>query len=254
MLGRKHRVTNEQFKECAENAHRYISKEHIDYKADIAKQYIADFCRSKNVAYAWSGGKDSIVLESLCKDAGIDHGLFVRCNLEYTSFLQWVDENKPNDVEVYNSGHDLNWLVENPQFLFPKGKLLFQWYYLYRNKSQNKWYKKNRLDVMCFGRRKIDGNNIGKDGIRIKRDGQVNFSPIYDWSHEEVFAYITYHKLSVPPIYEWEEGYNQGTHPWNELTEKNVNDNWRRIYAIEPEIVINASQYFDSAKKYLDSR
>lgn len=255
MLGRKQNITNEQFRECAENAHKYITREQLDQKIEQTIKRISDFCMGKNVAYAWSGGKDSIVLADICQKAGINQGVFGRCNLEYSEFISWAMENKPNSVKVYNSGQDLKWLAEHQQFLFPQGKNLSQWYHLVQHACENRYYKDNNLDIICLGRRKIDGNFTGKNGVTKKANGQVIFAPIYDWSHEEIFAYITYKDLAMPPIYDWEDGYKEGTHAWNETKMgKNISDSWRRVYDIEPQIVICASQYFDSAKQYLDSK
>jgi 3'-phosphoadenosine 5'-phosphosulfate sulfotransferase (PAPS reductase)/FAD synthetase len=42
----------------------------------------------------------------------------------------------------------------------------------------------------------------------------VRYSPMRAWSHELVFAFVHYYGLALPPIYEWEEGFKAGTHPW----------------------------------------
>lgn len=49
----------------------------------------------KKSAYAWSAGKDSIVLGHLCEQAGITDSMIAVCNLEYPAFMAWVDGNKP---------------------------------------------------------------------------------------------------------------------------------------------------------------
>lgn len=255
MLGRKQNITNEQFRECAKNAHKYITREQLNQKIEQTIKRISDFCASKNAAYAWSGGKDSLVLSELCQKAGIEQGVFCMCSLDYQCFIDWTDKYKPEGIFVYDSGYDLEWLAKNQQYLFPQGDYLFRWYQMYRWTPEKKYYKNNNLDILCFGRRNIEGNRTGKNGIATNKNGDVSFSPLYDWSHEEIFAYITYYNVTMPPVYDWEDGYVQGTHPWNEIHfGKDVNDYWRKIYNIEPEIVIDASQYFDSAKQYLDSK
>lgn len=123
MLGRKQNITNEQFKEVAQNAHKHISREQLAQKTEITLNRISQFCKSRNAAYAWSGGKDSIVLAHICQQAGISQGVFGRCNLEFTAFIQWAEQNLPNGVLIYNSGQDLEWLSKHAQFLFPKGKI-----------------------------------------------------------------------------------------------------------------------------------
>ena len=37
--------------------------------------------------------------------------------------------------------------------------------------------------------------------------GITRFSPLSDWSHEHILAFIHYHQLPLPPIYGWANGY-----------------------------------------------
>ena len=63
--------------------------------------------QKKTVAVSWSGGKDSIVLEHLCRGLEIKKNFWVRCNLEYQQVIDWVKQNAPEDLEIVNTGQDL---------------------------------------------------------------------------------------------------------------------------------------------------
>ncbi len=58
----------------------------------------------------------------------------------------------------------------------------------------------------------------------------------------------------MPPCYNWIRGFRVGTGSWPARqwcgTEKK---GWDEVYSIDKSIVINASQKFDRAKRYLDS-
>jgi hypothetical protein len=66
-------------------------------------------------------------------------------------------------------------------------------------------------------------------------------------------AYIHYYNLSLPPIYNWKNGYLCGTHPWpaRQWT-KSIENGWREIYEIDKAIVENAAQHIDSARVFME--
>ena len=64
--------------------------------------------------------------------------------------------------------------------------------------------------------------------MRFPKYGGMLYSPIYDWSHELLFAYLHYNQISLPFIYKWERGFYYGTHLWVER------DSWEEVYATRP--------------------
>ena len=98
-----------------------------------------------------------------------------------------------------------------------------------------------------------DGNYVGKgDNIYTNSQGVTRYSPLSDWTHEQVLAYIHYYNLAMPPIYDWKNGYLCGTHPWPARQWTGSTENaWSEIYEIDSSIVNEAAEYFESAKAFL---
>ena len=207
----------------------------------------------RKTAYAWSAGKDSIVLGHLCEQAGITDSMIAVCNLEYPAFMAWVENNKPQGCQVMNSGQDLAWLQKHPNMLFPRNSALTgRWFSIVQHKLQSDYFREHNLDMLLLGRRRADGNYTGKDGLYTNGQGVTRFSPLYDWPHEYILAYIHYHQLALPPIYQWQDGFVRGTHPWPARTGTNSEEQgWQEVYAIDPGIVEQAADYLPGAAAFL---
>lgn len=256
MLGKKQRVTNEAWIEVLEKIEQLVSKEELDEKVRQTVEEIKIETKGKKAAFAWSAGKDSLVLEQICYMAGINSCVLVISNLEYQAFLEWVEAHKPAELEIINTGQDLEWVAKHPQMLFPQeSKTAAQWFHIVQHRGQAKYYKAKDLDVLLLGRRRADGNYVGK-GSNIYTDGKgvARYSPLADWSHEEILAFIHYYEVPVPPIYEWKNGYLCGTHPWaaRQWT-GSVENGWKEVYEIEPDIVQKAAEVIPSAKEFLNN-
>lgn len=256
MLGKKQRVTNEAWIEVLEKIEQLVTKEELDEKVRQTVEEIKAKAEGKNAAFAWSAGKDSLVLEQICYMAGINSCVLVISNLEYKAFLEWVEAHKPAELEIINTGQDLEWLAKHQQMLFPQNsQIASQWFHIVQHRGQAKYYKAKDLDVLLLGRRRADGNYVGK-GSNIYTDGKgvTRYSPLADWSHEDILAFIHYYEVPVPPIYEWKNGYLCGTHPWaaRQWT-GSVENGWKEVYEIEPDIVQNAAEVIPSAKEFLNN-
>ncbi len=258
MLKRKQNLKQEDWlKAINEVKQRLKDKSYIYSVLELARN-TADEIRmktqNKNVAVAWSGGKDSIVLWEIAKKAEIKKVFWVRCNLEYPDMLKWVEENKPGNLIIYNTGQDMNWLIKNQDMIFPQDAVTgAKWFKIVQHTGQEKAYKEHNLDMILLGRRRIDGNYTGKNGVYTNKKGITRYSPLYKWSHEDIFAFLEINKISLPPFYYWDNGFTVGTGPWpaRQWT-KSVMDGWRIMFGIDKNIVINASKYINSAKKYME--
>lgn len=216
VLGRKQRIKNSDWIEIFDKIEQLITKKELDQLVDKTIQDIKAKTKGKKAAYAWSGGKDSLVLGEICRRAGISSCVLVISNLEYKAFTQWVEDNKPPELSIINTGQDIKWLVTHPHMLFPQdSKYAAQWFHIVQHRGQAKYYKENNLDMLLLGRRRADGNYVGKgDNIYTNSQGVTRYSPLSNWTHEQVLAYIHYYNLAMPPIYDWKNGYLCGTHPW----------------------------------------
>jgi hypothetical protein len=136
--------------------------------------------------------------------------------------------------------------------LFPKdSKTAAQWFHIVQHRGQAKYYKDKGLDMLLLGRRRADGNYVGKgDNIYTNGDGITRYSPLADWTHEEILAYIHYYGCALPPIYGWKNGYLCGTHSWPARQWTNGNG-WQEVFEIEPQIIEEAAKYFPEAKAIL---
>jgi len=255
-LGRKQRIQNSAWLEAVGNIEKMVAREDLEERISRAVGEIKEKTAGKKAAFAWSGGKDSLVLEKICHMADIKNCVLVVCNLEYKAFLQWVEEHKPEGLAVENTGQDIKWLAAHPQMLFPQdSKTAAQWFHIVQHRGQAKYYKANTLDMMLLGRRRADGNYVGKgDNIYTNGQGITRYSPLADWSHEEILAFIHYYNVDIPPIYGWHNGYLCGTHPWaaRQWT-GSVENGWKEVYEIDRSVVMEAAEYIPSAKTFLES-
>lgn len=254
-LGRKQRIKNSDWIEAFRKIEQTVSRKELDQLVNKTVKEIKEKTKGKKAAYAWSGGKDSLVLGEICRMAGIIPCVLVICNLEYKVFIEWIEEHKPPELSIINTGQDMKWLAAHPQMLFPQdSKFAAQWFSIIQHRGQAKYYKENQLDMLLLGRRRADGNYVGKvSNIYTNKQGVTRYSPLSEWTHEQILAFIHYHSLEMPPIYEWKNGYLCGTHAWpaRQWT-GSIENAWAEIYDIDRSIVTEAASYFQSAKKFLE--
>lgn len=253
-LGRKQRISNDAWLEAISGIEEKVSVQEIQDISARALKAIREATVGKKAAYAWSAGKDSIVLGSLCEAAEVHDSMIGVCNLEYPAFMQWVEQNKPAGCEIINTKQDLSWLADHPEMLFPQDSATAaRWFHIVQHRAQRIYFKEHSLDILLLGRRKADGNYVGKDSnFYTDRTGVTRFSPLADWKHEHILAYIHYNNLPLPPIYGWKNGYLCGTHPWPARQWTGSEENgWREIYDIDPSIVETAASAIPNAAQFL---
>lgn len=254
ILGRKQKETDDlRWRYVAEHIEEYVNKFEVMEIAEKTKENIRTMTEGKNVAFAWSGGKDSIVLADLCKKAGVSKCVFAHTKLEYPEFLRWCLEHKPENCEVINTKQDITWLIEHPEMLFPQGTAQQKWYQIVQRKAFTEYFFREKLDMLIVGHRKADGNVVGTNGLIEKKSGEKRWAAIAEWPHEMILAYIHYNRLDLPPIYGWKRGYRCGTHPWpSRMGMPSVEQGYREVYEIDPSIVINAAEKLESARLFLE--
>jgi len=253
MLKKKQAQTNDDWLVAVRHIRETVSQDEIEKAVLSAVSEIRQVTAGKNVAYAWSGGKDSIVLSKLCEMAGIHNSMFAHSELEYPEFLSWCMKHKPDGCTVMNVGPDLDWLAEHPEMLFPrKSRTVYRWYCIVQQKGIREYFREHKLDMMLVGHRNADGNHTGTTHIITNREGVTRYSPMARWPHEYILAAIEYYGLELPPIYGWKNGYRNGTHSWPcRLYVDSVKQGYQEVYEIDPSIVMKAAEKLGSARAFL---
>ena len=127
--GRKQRIKNSDWIDAFGKIAQLVSKKELDQLVEKTVKDIKKKTKGKKAAYAWSGGKDSLVLGELCQRAGITPCILVICNLEYKAFIEWLEGHKPPELSIINTGQDMKWLFSHLQMLFPQdSKFAARWF------------------------------------------------------------------------------------------------------------------------------
>ena len=151
VLGKKQSIRNEDWLKAVKRIEELVSREELDEKVRSTIDEIQHTTGGKKAAYAWSAGKDSLVLGEICRRAGIVDCMMGICSLEYPAFMKWVDKHKPKELEIINTGQDLEWLSEHPSMLFPQDSATAaKWFSIVQHRAQAKYYKENNLDAVSY--------------------------------------------------------------------------------------------------------
>lgn len=94
-LGRKQSISNEAWLEAVATIESAVPRRELDDLVAVTIEDIRATVGQKKAAYAWSAGKDSVVLGKLCEAAGVTDSMIGVCDLEYPAFMAWVNEHKP---------------------------------------------------------------------------------------------------------------------------------------------------------------
>ncbi|MBO6303964.1 MAG: phosphoadenosine phosphosulfate reductase family protein [Selenomonadaceae bacterium] len=232
----------------------YVSQKDVEIATQIVRQRILSMAAGRRVAYSWSGGKDSLVIADICQSVGITKCQCILTDVEYPAWEAFMKLNAPPGCEMINIGFDLRYLQEHEEMIFPKGKEMQKWHKMVQQNNFISYMKRENLDIVILGHRIIDGNICGAGGVRKSSHGGILYSPIFDWSHELLFAYLFYNNIELPFIYKWKDGFFQGTHYWPSRIANSVEEGYRDVYEIDPSIVIKASKILPSAKRFLEDR
>ena len=207
----------------------------------------------KKSGYGWSGGKDGLVLQKICELAGIKRAVLFITSLEFKDYLDFVEEYKPLYVEVVKTKHDLEWLKNNPNRLFPEtSKERGKYFIEVQRNGLKKYFKDNKLDQVVTGHRNHDGNHCPND-LTINNDGYVQNNIIKDWTHEDVLSFLFYNNIALPKIYYYDYGFIDGTGCYPSITRKGrtIEQMWGYVYKYDEGAVNDASLYIESAKEFL---
>lgn len=230
---------------------------------DVAEQAVARAVEEtlkvigrRSAVYGWSGGKDSQALRVVAEQAGIRRSVLgIIPALEWRGYLDWLPANAPAGLVTYrNEKLTLPWLAAHQQYLFPTtSRLGYFWALESARFAQRRYQDEHRPAFQVFGRRTVDGNVCGKDGITVSR-GLVSYNPLRGWSHELVLAVCHYFGMGLPPVYFYPHGWRAGTGTWSGRRVGSVQRSWEATYAAEPDVVTAAAAHIPSARAWLAGR
>lgn len=261
MLKKKQGVKdNNEWLKAFETCTALHSREHINRLTAKTIDRIRRIAnRYNNICSGWIAGKDSLVLDHILKKSLIPYTpIMWRGVNEWSCMKEWIEENKPKNIifEIIDK-FDFPFLEKHPDYLFCKGNTR-QLLMAEKWKRQNQDIKKHHFDLFIVGRRLKDGNQCGnkENDYTVKKDGYTVFSPLADWTHEELLAYIRYNGISLPPFYKFKRGFLIGSIAMGEWTEyacldKTEDEVWFEIYEIEKGLITNAAKHLTSAKEFL---
>lgn len=263
MLGRRHKTSDKEFWETYQNIEKSVSRQSVEVLSERAIRRIQQVTKGKKTAFAWSGGKDSLVVAHLLQRAGVStRGLLgITAGLEYPEMETWYEQHVPEGVEIVRAPYTLRWLAKHQELIFTLSPPFAQaltgfWADNVWLKPQNVYCEKHGSEMLILGRRRADGNFCGPKedrGLYEAKNHVFRFLPIVDWTQEETIAYMHYYDLHLPPIYHQIHGFKVGTHPWPARQSiVDVDDGWAQVYECDPGIVREAAQYIDGAKRYLE--
>lgn len=255
--GPKRTFTDEAWAFIREHITEIVSDAELDQLEEMtlkrAEEWLKDFERP---LVCWSGGKDSQVLLHLMHRIGLREaiGVFTHPDLEYPTAMRWYNENRPDGCEFVITHHDLTWLSKHPDMLFPTTNAgASRAYQIIQQVHYDRYCREHEFDVVILGRRRKDGNFCPSEPYAPK-GGIYRANVIYDWDHEQTYAYMARYNLPLAPIYDWPDGFLEGTHPWCfRLSRKHhgysEKETWQVIYDIDPDIIDLARPFFPVAQE-----
>lgn len=261
-LKRKHNNAQSSWEDGYNRSTDLYSESHMRSRMLQAAERIASHpVDVDKMFYGWSGGKDSVVLQRVCEIAGVKKSVLGICDrqFEFPAMHDFCIENKPPMCDVYTAAISYDFLENNPKYLFP---------YKYRDRralhprlvihaSWEYCRKKNGCETLLLGHRVKDGNICGDNGLYMGRTGLTKLCPIYDFTHEEVFAAIKYFNLPLAPIYSMPDGYNMGTGPWvyvKPKDEESKDSAMDLVASIDVSVLQNSAPHLSVIREYCDRK
>ena len=257
MLKSKKHNTEEEWRRAYRSARSIVSQSEINEKIIRAVKLIKKETQGKKAFYCWSGGKDAQALRVICELAGITECVMgaPAKELEYPTFNDFIDKHKPNGLHIVRTKIDLDYLEENPEMLFPtEFKYDEKWADIYIRAPWYDYCKEKGAEVIILGNRTQDGNICGKGGVYYK--GELKkVCPMYDFTHEDVFAILQWYNKALPPQYWYKDGFKYGSHPWAKRTamySKNKETPMWELMEIDPTIIPTYARRLTLLREFCD--
>lgn len=257
----KHYVADEKWRHAWDNITSLVTREELDEQFVYpALRRLEAFTKDHPYwIFGWSGGKDSWPIWWLAGQVLPDSkGAFAHYGvLEFPSMSKYFAEHTPPNIMtlVNPRFQNYDWIEEyQDRFLFPKNSKDTYYYATHGTHwAQQQLYSLLKPDAIVLGRRIADGNQTGDDGLMVSRK-RVQYSPIYDWPHEAVLAFMHYYEMPLAPYYGYPNAWSAGTSNWAGLLFKEQLDGWAYLDQCDPELVEKEAPRFVSGREYLAAK
>jgi 3'-phosphoadenosine 5'-phosphosulfate sulfotransferase (PAPS reductase)/FAD synthetase len=117
---KRHATTDANVAQVMARIEMLVTRPALEERSEAVITHLRTTMAGRKTAFAWSGGKDSVVLAHLMQRAGVP--LTGMCGLtkglEYPAMDAWYARNTPQEIEIVRSPEDIPWLVRHPQYLF----------------------------------------------------------------------------------------------------------------------------------------
>jgi 3'-phosphoadenosine 5'-phosphosulfate sulfotransferase (PAPS reductase)/FAD synthetase len=212
---------------------------------DRAVQIVAEL---QNVAVrpmlAYSGGKDSIVVAHIIKEAGLMP--FVDAAVCETSFYF---EKQLEDIRhladalewnvTYKNSLGWDWLRQHPEVIFANDSRTRGWDAFQRQqKSMADYARKNHNDAIIFGRRTQE-NTVPSHLYYLQSKRTWSCHPIREWTTQDVWDYFNLFNIPIPWIYTTTHGKHSGNSAFYSIRANavgGVDKAWELVTALDPTI------------------
>lgn len=238
----KFNTTNDVFVDMYRNPFKYVDRTYLYELIEKTKKDIQSVCWDKEIILATSGGKDSLCLSELFKDADVDA---TRVHARYGMASSWVQPEC--DYEV-NAGFDWSDLSLEPQYLFANDRKL-------KHKMWAKGHQHallteaKKYDVLVQGRRSEE--NMVRDKLyRHKGHDVLQYFPIKDWRQEDIFGYLYLRGVELPDYYLLEDGFISS----GQYAVLAQMQDWEQVADYDLVQLGRASKYFKGAKEIYENR
>lgn len=227
------------FQRVYDSAYNQISKRDCAELVARTADEMSIILEGERAVFAWSGGKDSVVLEYCLRLVGNYAGVCVATQLEYPIVETFMQREKPRGVEIVRTAHDLQWLKANPRMLFPAdSRTKSEWLRIVQHKHTDEFAKRAGATMLMFGRRTEDGNMM-KGKVYSVEGKARRYNPLKDFTHVQIWGIIQHFGLPEYPLYaRHPSSLVTGTGAWAQ------EPSWEIVEATDPELYGRVRRYF----------
>ena len=237
-----------------EHIEEFITRQEVIDRFSQTCDFVRRMVRGRTAGFGWSGGKESVVLADIMRNVGIDTCCFgFNSCFSYPSFVEWTNRNMPAGCEVYDCAERFNYAVmlERGMEAFSDDLRQYSRFIDLNDRTvYPRFCEKHGLDVFIMGTRKADNNICGKAPDYVttaKKRNWLRFSPMAEWTTEEVLGYIRYFRggyEALAPQYQYPNGWHYGSDApiYLHLEGRTRQQMWAEVYRNDKRVVERAAK------------